>query len=796
LLLIIVMSSMVLPGHVVEEDGNDIGHEAQWAHGAARIRTLEDRVMALEEKLKCISPDGCCACSDVRLVVESVKKQQCLQQESIDALQVGSAATVGDRLGRSTKSSEFSKPHPGDVEITAMEAEDDEPTVVYEFNQSMWDAAMLLPFSRISMSDKIVITIGVFLNLVMQIVFVVIVLLDMTDSPYTQDTVADMLKWRVETGHNRANIDVSTGETLLEKMCNQTLWTWEGGEYTTMSEYLNGDVPGVYLSSIAIILWVLGIMCEIRSAYEQSLALLNIPRIQREDEVGLQREEDGFRVSGMSMRAKVLCFVGLCLPRMVTAVFLGIVGCKYLAQTADLADIVLNALALAFVVEVDELMAGVLLSSKIQAILGELHPISACYNRACNKRAACCCPSVDLLRYLVTIGFIVLAIVGYLLPFHSNVRAAEHALCGGQWDFTWQTGNQTVSRIVLVNNSDWATSCNQKDYLAKHYPRLYNESHVAAEGEVLEDHDLAAIRLTSVLRNAFSSCQSGEILSQGVCAPISSGLAEALPSDVMPGGNPKSPQCSRFQPQLGTQACSPPAFHKSCTWSEYSKICEKDVDPPGYFQQQACQTERTASLQESCHVWEDVFGAQHPLKNCDITRLCRANELQCIVMTGQLVLDVSNATAFESSKSTTESAIVNALASALKVVSSTVDVLQVRGWEHNWPSTGPGRRLSTNSYNFAFEDIWNVTGSVVVNGTAMVKYAVQRLPETLLPSTIPSKTGDLSAQISANLVQDGIVVTSAEFSPWPPNFWTTEQYQAALQKMKPAQPQGDQPKKQ
>jgi len=249
-----------------------------------------------------------------------------------------------------------------------------------------------------------------------------------------------------------------------------------------------------------------------------------------------------------------------------------------------------------------------------------------------------------------------------------------------------------------------------------------------------------------------------------------------------------SPQCNRFQPQLGAHACDPPMFHVSCTWSEYSTICENNVDPPGYFQQQACQTESAVTLTQSCHVWEDVFGMQHPLKNCDITRLCPASNPGCMVMAGQLVLSVSNATGFEANRTATEFAIVNGLASVLDVSDSAVDLLQVRGWDHNWPGISPGGRQLQASDDFTFEEVWRASGSTLENGTALVKYAVQSMPETLLPSTIPSKTGDLSAQISANLVHYGVVVTSVAFSPWPPLFLTDHQYWRTLDKMKPDTP--------
>ena len=56
----------------------------------------------------------------------------------------------------------------------------------------------------------------------------------------------------------------------------------------------------------------------------------------------------------------------LCVPRLFVMGFLGVIGCQYLAQTSSLSDIVLNAVALAFVLEVDELVANVLLTEKLR----------------------------------------------------------------------------------------------------------------------------------------------------------------------------------------------------------------------------------------------------------------------------------------------------------------------------------------------------------------------------------------------------------------------------------------------
>lgn len=78
--------------------------------------------------------------------------------------------------------------------------------------------------------------------------------------------------------------------------------------------------------------------------------------------------------------------------------FLGVIGCQYLAQTSSLSDIVLNAVALAFVLEVDELVANVLLTEKLRGLLPKIKPIS------CGTTSHNFTPVKDLVRYTLTTG--------------------------------------------------------------------------------------------------------------------------------------------------------------------------------------------------------------------------------------------------------------------------------------------------------------------------------------------------------------------------------------------------------
>jgi len=63
-----------------------------------------------------------------------------------------------------------------------------------------------------------------------------------------------------------------------------------------------------------------------------------------------------FRVAGIPLRWKIFYISTVHFPKLVLWVALLIAGCTFLFQTADIVDLVLNSLALGFILEIDELI--------------------------------------------------------------------------------------------------------------------------------------------------------------------------------------------------------------------------------------------------------------------------------------------------------------------------------------------------------------------------------------------------------------------------------------------------------
>ena len=272
---------------------------------------------------------------------------------------------------------------------------------LYEFDNSMWDAALLLFFRKgTNWVEKMILIIGCILNLFLQMSLLITIQFNMLESPYDKDTVQEMLRWRVQNGNANANFNDITGKSLLTRLCNQELWTYEQEEFKLMYDYLYKEVPGALLSTLAIVMWVLTIMVEYRRCVEQALAVIHLPRLEKGSEFSLVDLEGNLEIRGMSNVKRILALTLLSFPRLAVMLWLAVIGCQYLAQTVNLGDIVLNAVALAFVMDVDELVANVLLTERLRSILPRIQPLS-CGPRAKGK----CCPIKDMVRYVITAGF-------------------------------------------------------------------------------------------------------------------------------------------------------------------------------------------------------------------------------------------------------------------------------------------------------------------------------------------------------------------------------------------------------
>ena len=146
----------------------------------------------------------------------------------------------------------------------------------------------------------------------------------------------------------------------------------------------------------------------------------------------------------------VLHFLGMCvtvLVRLLVAAVLLYVGVWWLQYTTSLEDLVLNAAALSFIMDFDELMFSTMLTLRGRTRLGQLRPLPLPSTRT--AVLSCARPLV------VSTGLAVL-ILTMIPSLQSNVRTMEELdgfLCGGNLNFVF-TSMPPHGFIITSNTTD------------------------------------------------------------------------------------------------------------------------------------------------------------------------------------------------------------------------------------------------------------------------------------------------------------------------------------------------------
>jgi len=91
----------------------------------------------------------------------------------------------------------------------------------------------------------------------------------------------------------------------------------------------------------------------------------------------IKEDDDGnlMTVASVSHRTRFFILTTIILPRFFVNVSLLYVGCKYISITFEFEEIVLNCVALMFVLDMDEILYGVFLPRSVQTAVGKFKSV-------------------------------------------------------------------------------------------------------------------------------------------------------------------------------------------------------------------------------------------------------------------------------------------------------------------------------------------------------------------------------------------------------------------------------------
>lgn len=117
---------------------------------------------------------------------------------------------------------------------------------------------------------------------------------------------------------------------------------------------------------VVLFLWITTNVGELRGNYVKMASTINLPQLPQGLDLRLMvkdssdpSDEHGGRVVCLNQGSKELLVAFIFVPKFIICIFLTTTGCLWLLSAENIGDLILNSLALAFVVQVDELIATV-----------------------------------------------------------------------------------------------------------------------------------------------------------------------------------------------------------------------------------------------------------------------------------------------------------------------------------------------------------------------------------------------------------------------------------------------------
>lgn len=300
------------------------------------------------------------------------------------------------------------------------------------FLESTWNLVLVLGYTESGWLDVIIAGLMLLISAGLQVTFSIILLSkDFLGDPF-DDEVSAAKSWRRKVAHDYKHMDLAR-TSLVSRVCNQADGLIVSNDQASLIGQINaflglqqedfvpdGLRPGILLCMLCILLWCLYLCNEFRMIFVSMEAICQVPR-------GWRTKVDNGRFITMSY----LRFGSYILMRLARSTIAGLLlyaGIVWLANTTSISDLILNAVALGAVLDVDEMFFAALMPKKIQIKIQDLEAIKVTYSKRRSE-----CESV-----LLVLAMVALMIVPWhflVEPLGASMQEVKAAYCAGHQDF-------------------------------------------------------------------------------------------------------------------------------------------------------------------------------------------------------------------------------------------------------------------------------------------------------------------------------------------------------------------------
>jgi len=356
----------------------------------------------------------------------------------------------------------------------------DEADTGHTVEESMWEACLLMGFPCIGVEVSIVLALGAVINVAIQLLFCMIVFGNLADETLGSETIEAVKHWRGVVGHSLDLVNPVSRTTLVAQLCaSDDALQLSAAQFSMYSDVRDFLIPskrevvdlgmtwlnGRCLCNFALLLWLMSIVEDVLHNKSFLYAVFCLPR----GPPAMHVTDNGWTITQFSYVQVMLVLLLSCVPRLFAAGFLGYMGIRFLAYTTNVGDLLLNAMALAFVLDVDEMIYGFLAPKRAKTVISQLEPIPTgrpyleYLGTVFGGRLKCLRAGHFQSFGRLFVCATVVVIVDQLLvhPFSQDMEEVRRWMCDGDRDFAYTiskaSGAVYYTRSQPFNDEDYGT---------------------------------------------------------------------------------------------------------------------------------------------------------------------------------------------------------------------------------------------------------------------------------------------------------------------------------------------------
>ncbi|CAJ1383315.1 unnamed protein product [Effrenium voratum] len=331
----------------------------------------------------------------------------------------------------------------------------------YVFAENVWDAVICFGHQSIGWGSSMVLLFLLGLTIFIQLVFCYMVFTSFTENPFEESSVTALRFWRIDIAHQVSQVSKNTLVSLAARTCefDKSLATSfsEKEIAENVFEYgFSAMSTGFIMCCLALVAWFSTIIAEFGKLFSFTLGLMEIPRghtlfhLEDDDQIVLVR---------LSRKRKTFILTTVLIRAGLQGILLWY-GTVYLVYTETVQDLLLNAVALKFVLEVAELMFDAFAPRRSRSFLENLRPLNL---ELMGKSHTDCLMPVFYL--LVLVGLMALSLHFLLMPALEARQSTWEGLCGGNRDFAVATDGLGRLHWSNTDGFDEEGSASNANYL-------------------------------------------------------------------------------------------------------------------------------------------------------------------------------------------------------------------------------------------------------------------------------------------------------------------------------------------